>query len=202
MDFGSLDYVSAKERLTKLDSNKQLVFGALCCERLLPNYKAFQLETGWGNYCTIRNALDFVWETLNSDTINPTEVKSVLESCEALTPDSDSFTSIYVTSAQDACFAVCSLLDFISADNVDRIVDVATLAIESVDLFVQETKCMDPYDPDLEQKILCHRLMQRELAQQDRELSAVEQIVSNDIQNLLNLKGLWENDGKSNLDLP
>lgn len=202
MDFGPLNYARVKDRLTKLDSQKQLVFGALCCERLLPNYEAFQLETGWGNYCTIRNALNFVWETLNSDTINPREVKYVLDSCEALVPHSDNFTSIYVTSAQDACFAVCSLLDFITADNVDRIVDVVTLAIESVDLFVQETEGMDPNDSELEQKILCHSLMQRELAQQDRELRAVEHIVSNDMHSFVSLKGLWVNDGKSNLDLP
>jgi uncharacterized protein YjaG (DUF416 family) len=37
-----------KEQLRRLDSKRQLAFGAVCCERLLPNYLAFQHDAGWG----------------------------------------------------------------------------------------------------------------------------------------------------------
>lgn len=36
------------ERLIRLDNKRQLAFGAVCCERLLPNYLAFQKNAGWG----------------------------------------------------------------------------------------------------------------------------------------------------------
>lgn len=36
------------DRLKTLDNKRQLAFGALCCERLLPSYLAFQRDAGCG----------------------------------------------------------------------------------------------------------------------------------------------------------
>jgi len=80
-------------------------------------------------------------------------------------------------------------LDFLIEGDVNSIADIATLATESKDLFVQKIEGMDPIDPDLEQKVLTHNLMQRELFQQERELTTVELISPNDLDLMLNLKG-------------
>ena len=53
-----------RARLVKLDPDQQLVFGTVCCERLLPNYIAFQKDAGWGDITPVRKALDFVWLSL------------------------------------------------------------------------------------------------------------------------------------------
>jgi len=193
---------SLRARLLKLDSAQQLAFGAVCCERLLPNYIAFQSDTGWGDVAPIRKALDFVWSSLESKSLYTQAVKSITESCESVAPDSEDFESLYVSSAQDACFAVCSLLDYLLENDVDKIVQVATYATDSVDLYVQEIENMAPNDPELEQKILNHRLMQRELAQQEKNLADIEQAATLSTDFLDGLKQSWNNEGKSNLDLP
>jgi len=193
---------SLRTRLIKLDSALQLAFGAVCCERLLPNYIAFQSDTGWGNVAPIRKALDFVWSSLESKSLDTQAVKSITESCESVAPDSEDFESLYVSSAQDACFAVCGLLDYLLENDVDKIVQAATYATDSVDLYVQEIENMAPNDPELEQKILNHRLMQRELAQQEKNLADIEQATTLSSDFLDGLKQSWNNEGKSNLDLP
>lgn len=107
-----------------------------------------------------------------------------------------------MTSAQDACFAVCGLLDYLLESDVDKIVQAATYATDSVDLYAQEIESMAPNDPQLEQKILTHRLMQRELAKQEEDLKAIELASSLNQEFLAQRKASWNNNGKSNLDLP
>ena len=193
---------SLRARLVKLDSNQQLLFGALCCERLLPNYMAFQQDTVEGDIMPIREALDFVWASLENESVDTQAVKSITTSCESVAPDSEDFESLYVSSAQDACFAVCGLLDYLIKSDVDKIVQAVTYATDSVDLYVQEIEHMVPGDPELEQKILDHHLMQRELAQQEKNLVDIEQATALGSDFLSYLKQSWNNEGKSNLDLP
>jgi uncharacterized protein YjaG (DUF416 family) len=191
-----------KERLSRLDSGRQLAFGAACCERLLPNYLAFQQDTGWGDVHPVRDALESVWASIRDEVLSHQEIKNITAFCESAVPDSEAFKSLYVTSAQDACFAVCCLLDFLLESDVNKIVQAATYAIDSVDLYVQEIENMPPNDPKLEPKILAHHLMQRELAQQEENLKMIEQTPFLSHEFLARLKKSWDNNGKSNLDIP
>lgn len=202
MIMAAFNRVNLRNRLVKLDSERQIAFGAACCERLLPNYVAFQRDAAWGNFAAVRNALDYVWLFLNGQSFSMQEIKEITHLCESAAPNSDDFASLYVTAAQDACFSVCGLLDYLIQKDVDKIVQVATYATDSVDLYVQEIECMDPNDPKLEQKILTHRLMQRELARQENDLQALEAVASLSQEFLGQLKTSWNNGGKSNLDLP
>ena len=191
-----------RARLVKLSNEQQLAFGAICCERLLPNYQAFQQDVGWGDIHPIRKALDFVWASLKGESVSLEEVKAIMASCESAAPDSEDFDSLYVSLAQDGCFAVCSLLDYLLENDVNRVVQAATYATDSVDLYVQEIENLAPNDPELEQKILNHSFMQSELSQQEENLKTVEQAGVSVLEFLDDFKKSWNNEGKSNLDLP
>lgn len=191
-----------KIRLKELDSERQLTFGALCCERLVPNYLAFQQDAGWGDITSVQKGLDCVWTFLQGQTLSSQDIKNATMYCESATPDSDDFASLYVTSAQDVCFAICALLDYLLENDVDRIVQAATYATDSVDLYVQEIDNIAPTDPQLEQKILTHWLMQRELRQQEEDLRAIECAPSLSQEFFTQRKSSWSDNGKSNLDLP
>lgn len=191
-----------RSRLEKLDRRRQLAFGAACCERLLPNYEAFQMDASWGKFNAIRHALDLVWSHLRGVLVTNRGITQAIASCESVAPVSDVSDSVYVAAAQDACFAVCSLLDYMAEPDVNRIVQAATYATDSVDLYVQEIENMASNDPDREANILAHRLMQRELLQQEHDLEAVERGVAIDEAFLMKLRFSWDNGGKSNLDLP
>lgn len=193
---------SLKTVLASFNRRQQLAFGAMCCERLLPNYQAFQNDTGWGDITPIREALNFVWESVVTEAVNRDQVKTLTLRCEAVAPDSEYFESLFVSCAQDACFAVCNLLDFLLENEVDRVIQAAIYAIDSIDLYVQEIEEMDPGNPSLEADILSHSLMQRELEQQTLNLKAIEKNPEVNSTFVSNLRLSWGNNGKSNLNLP
>jgi len=193
---------SLRARLAKLDSGKQLAFGAVTCERLLPNYASFQKHPGWGDVALLRKALDFVWSSIGSESIDAQVVRSITASIEAATPDSEDYETVYADLARDACLCVLNLLGFLSEKDVDKIIYAVTYATDSVDLYVQEIESLDPNDPELEQKILNHRLMQRELVQQEKNLVDIGRASALSPDFLNALKASWNNEGKSNLDLP
>jgi hypothetical protein len=57
--------------------------------------------------------------------------------------------------------------------SLDKLVIAARYPTESVDLYVQETEHMSPRDPNLEERIVSHLLMQQELARQQRDLAVL-----------------------------
>lgn len=194
--------VVLRNRLDQLLDEQQLAFGASCSERLLPNYLAFLNDTGWGNIEPLRRALDLVWAFLGGQSYSDESVRELTTLCEEVAPDSDDFTSLYVSLAQDACFSICGLLDFLLDSDVNKILQAATYAISSVDLYVQEIESMDSNAPDLEREILMHPLMQRELKKQREDLENITQKQVLDASFLAQLKDSSHNGGKSNLDLP
>lgn len=200
MAMPAFDAQLLKDRLAALSLEKKLAFGVLCCERLLPNYLAFQKDSGWGDDAHVRNALDCATSFVLGKKPNLQEIKTASAACESAAPNSDDFSSIYVTSAQDACFSICSLLDCLIEEDVGKIVRAAIYATESVDLYVQEIEAMDPADPQLEKRILMHHLMQRELQQQEKDLVAIESVDALSLIFLEERKSSWSNEGKGNLD--
>jgi uncharacterized protein YjaG (DUF416 family) len=191
-----------EQKLSSLDRLRQLAFGVSCCERLVPNYLAFQIDAGWGDIKPIREALDLVWSSLEGQLYQTENVRQLINHCESVAPNSGDFTSLYVTAAQDACFSVCGLLDFLLDGDVEKVVLAARYATDSVDLFVQEIENMSPSDRALEQKILSHPLMQRELENQKADLAKVAQAPIIDAKLLVQLRSSSSNNGKSNLNLP
>lgn len=159
--------------LLRLDSDRMLVFGLLCAERMFPNCIAFQNESGWGDMSKVRDALVILFRAVSGQKPSFDDVVMAAEACELQAPSSDDFDSIFVTAAQDVCFSICCLMDFLNSPDVSKIVQVATYSTDSIDLYVQEAEKMRPDDPHLEEKILLHPLMQTELETQDRELSAL-----------------------------
>ena len=83
------------------------------------------------------------------------------ERCESVAPDSEDFDSVYTNLDQDAAFAICCILGYLTDEAIEKIVQAAVYAID--DKF-------DSADPDLESKILNHPLMQRELKRQHDDI--------------------------------
>jgi uncharacterized protein len=175
----------ALDALSQMAAHQSLTFGAACCERMLPNYNVFVREVGWRDAEPLRNALDAAWEACDGKASSNVELREMLSRCEECAPDSEDFTSLYTSSAQDAVFAVCCLLDFLLDGDVARIVSIARFATDSVDLIVQECEGMDPRDPFREHKILEHLLMQQELVRQRRDLRDASHISPGDRGSLL-----------------
>jgi len=200
--FPAFDSLELTTRLLKLNQKQQLAFGASCCERMLPSYLAFQEDSGWGNFETLRRGLDFVWSALENDGFSLKEAEKLLDQCDETYPDSADFESLYVPYAQDAYYVIGFLLDVFLGYEIDAFVEIATYTIQTVEMYVQETEQLEPTDPDIESKILNHRIMQRELAQQESDLKEIERNSEVSLEFIQVFRHSWGNNGKSNIDLP
>ena len=189
-------------RLCRLGPLGQLLFGTICCERLYGNYLAFELDTDTSGSQVLRNSLDLSWDYLETKRINRAEIKYFVAEIDNLTPDSEGFDSEFTSFAQETCFSICYLLESILSVKSDKIAQIASFSIDSVDLYVQEIENMDPGDLELEFKILRHPFMQRELKVQSQ---VYDLIASTDELNqslIRSLKGQWRALKKSNINLP
>ncbi|HBS64365.1 MULTISPECIES: YjaG family protein [unclassified Stenotrophomonas] len=165
---------------------KRVAFMAYCCERMLPNYRSFQVDSGYGDLAPMRKALDAVWEWAASNNL-PLDLAALASACEQQAPDTAEFSSIYTSAALDAATATAATLEALVDAAAKSLIEVATYARDTIDLFVQEVEELDPNAPDLERRIIEHALMQSELRTQRESLAT--------------LKDTHEERGKAGIDL-
>ncbi|MFB4368011.1 MULTISPECIES: DUF416 family protein [unclassified Pseudomonas] len=190
-------YLASK--LNKLNREQQLLFGILCCERMIPNYSRFKAETGWGDTDTLGEGIEYAYRCLDKEA-DITKLDRLNALCEFSAPHADDFDSLYVSLAQDCCFSVCCLLDFIKAPNSQAIAQIGEFSTDSMDLFIQETEGLLEDDPCLEEKINNHELMQQTLAFQEKVLNAVAAEASIGFSSAKKLKGFLLSEGDGRLD--
>lgn len=162
-----------RQSLARLDPWKRVAFMALCCERMVPNYNHFTADSGFGDSLALRRGVDAAWSWLESNRA-PDHLKAVRERVEQQVPDTEGFSSPFTSAALDAANAVASMLDAVSQPEGADAVEVASLARDTVDLYVQEIENLDPNDLGLEEAIRRHPLMQAELLRQREDLAYLE----------------------------
>jgi len=184
-------------QLRKLTAKQRFAFALSCCERLYPNYHIFTKEHNWGNSLFLREALDYCWKYLENDDIKG-ETDALIKKCDSVTPDTEDFCGVYVSPALDAAVCTTNTLKLMTSDSIDKVVEIASLCIDTVDMYVQEIEDLNSGDPELEKKILQHKLMQSELGRQKEDLALVTQY--NSVNYLPILIKKWKGQ-KSNIGL-
>lgn len=187
----AFDKEKLKKQLFFLTREQQLAFAVLCCERLIPNYKRFFEETQYGNLYYLLEGVSIVWHEVKKQSVGVEKISSTNIECENCAPSSSDHASILVTAAQDACFSVCALLDYIVKPDGEKIVLPAMYATDTVDLLVQEFENMKPNDSRLEEKINTHPAMQQELQMQKDSLSSIKKIFNYDESIIESLKKMY-----------
>jgi uncharacterized protein YjaG (DUF416 family) len=156
----------------------QLAFAASCCERALPNYADFSKRQRWGDLATIRSGIDTAWQIVCGAKQKDELIAELEAKCKEVTPNSDDFPGVDVTSAQEAALMVTLLLQFCRDRQPSYSVRIATFARDTIDSYVQTDQELEPSDPNLEEKISRHFLMKKELERQASDLAALKIINS------------------------
>jgi uncharacterized protein len=162
-----------ESELRRLPHSQQLAFAAACCERAYPNYLRFFQLTGWGEPAALRASLDMSWDFIENPTPVLNEIRELEQKCLIITPDLDDFSSpevdVEAAAAQEAAFMVRLLLQFCGDPQVSYALRIATLARDTLDLYIQTIDSIDPADPDLDNKIAHHPLMLQEMCKQESD---------------------------------
>ena len=156
---------SIRRKAAHLSDWQRVAFMAACCERMLPNYETFHLQTGFGNPGVLRRGLDAVWAWIESDA--PLEdATELISQVDLLAPSTEEFKSAYTSAALDAANSIAITLEAVGSASEDGVVEVASLARDTVDLFVQQRDDLDSSGADFENRINQSPLMQSELTAQ------------------------------------
>lgn len=156
--------------LSRLDRLHAVAYAAACCERLLPNYRFFSDKVGWGDFGTLRLALDTIWALVEGHPIPSSHLRELVNLCDTTVPDTEDFGTLWASHALDASSAVCETLELCLDGNLDHVTNVMTSARDTVDMFIQERDDMDYDDPAFEESISNDELMIRELRNQHDDL--------------------------------
>jgi len=159
---------------TQMSPKGRLAFALICAERMLPNYREFARETGRGGEDVIRRALDYGWDCL-LDLAQPniSASEELAKELDFWAPEPGNFSTPLVSAALDAVCSAEYVVEIAYSQDVDAVRSVASLARDTVDMFVQELESMPHRSPSLEEMIRLHPLMQAELVEQQRTLALI-----------------------------
>lgn len=156
----------------------RVAFAASCCERLLPNYRAFTAIEHWGNPQLLRQALDEVWNFLQGEAIPEERIQILTQEIYAVIPDSEDFSSLFADLAIDAGAAIVYTLQMCVDGDIQRVLWVSRASTNTVYQYLGATT--DPKtqvhqeDHKFEAWIWKTPLMVAELEKQWRDLQTLK----------------------------
>lgn len=184
------DEASLARELEQLDFWKQLMFLISVCQRLVPSFSEFAKQTGVKGESILLSGLEKAWDILLSGN-SAADLSFQQKQCEDIAPDTEDFDLILVSSALDAAVAISLLMKAFTTNDTNSIVEAASLARDSIDMYVQELENMNPNAPDLEELILKHDLMQKELKLQREAIEFLQALDDNQNTSMTEAKKKW-----------
>lgn len=153
----------------------RVLFGVAICQRLFPNYVAFQNEQGWGDLRVLQEGIDLIRQYLLKDGLfDDAEIGDLIDQLDVVTPDTEQFSGVLTSFALDAANSVYCTLNFLRDKNINNILDVSSFAIDTVDLFLQEVLRLRSNDPKRQEKIETSEFMQTE---KNKQIILLEKLI-------------------------
>lgn len=168
-----------KNQIERMPTKAALAFGLSCAERMFPNYLGFTKVNEWGNPEAIRSALDLGWSSLmDLGVVDQEAIQAMRGSCEAAAPDTEKFSEL-ASAALDSAGAAVLILDFLLESDRQRIVEVASLSLETIDMHLRQAffeehrsrikspEDMAAYSKEETKAVRAHFLYRREIRHQE-----------------------------------
>lgn len=108
----------------------------------------------------------------NVDAVDTDNIKNIRNAIEAVTPDTEDFSSAYTSAALDAAVGLLESLAYCVDDELSHCVQVACLCRDSIYMFVQQRD--DPDDSNVDElRIYADPLMLSELRAQQSNIKSM-----------------------------
>ncbi|SEJ83629.1 Protein of unknown function [Dyadobacter sp. SG02] len=127
-----------RKRLSVLSDKAKLLFGALTCEHLYPNYVAFQQKADWGDAQVLFRAIQAMHLRISDDiSSSPAQILGLMDCVELAMPGVNQCPDPSSQLAKDACIITLSSLEYMITKDIESIVAVATYARDAVKISEQ-----------------------------------------------------------------
>jgi uncharacterized protein len=130
------DTADVVSSLTAMQVRHRLAFAASCCERMLPNYLAFSMCTGWGEVKRLRHCLDHIWDLVQGREMETAKVSELAATALENAPDTERFNCFLTSQATDAATAIYLALQSCLSRNVNDIAEISRLSLDSIDMYL------------------------------------------------------------------
>jgi uncharacterized protein YjaG (DUF416 family) len=168
------------KHLDALPPRSRTAFAALCCERLLPTYQAFQVVERAGSTSLLIDALDAIWAYIGGATLSSEAIAQLQATCEHVAPDTEEHASLYAELALITVSAICLTLQTILDQQSATAAEVAEHALAAVDAYLN--RVTDPQltvhavDPAFDAWIASAPLLASERQFQQENIAAARMI--------------------------
>jgi uncharacterized protein YjaG (DUF416 family) len=98
-------------QLAALPERRRAAYAVACAERLLPFYRWFREAQSWGDETVLERGIELAWRCVRGEQTQDAEITKAIRDCEAVTPDSEDFSSPGASRALDAASAVAQALE-------------------------------------------------------------------------------------------
>lgn len=134
------ELITLTEKLIQsLDVSQAIMFGCCCCERLIPNFIAYSVDSGENSASEfLSNTTSLLWKSFPECDFTKLYLDSHVKDLLAIQVDETSI-SPYVGLAADSLQSVWHLLNYILDRNKVHILKISTVARESVEEWVRRT---------------------------------------------------------------
>ena len=155
---------------------KQLAFGLLVSERLLPYLYQFSVSHNRDD-TAFKEALNLAWNSLAYEA-KAVSAESARNECASSVPDTEDYDDPLVSHALNAALSICELVDFVTDNDIEHIVKVSNLAFDSIDLHLNNMTHSVITTPDDERRIQTDPLRKRELSAQRHDIEFISTLPS------------------------
>ena len=124
-----------KKRVANLSRKRQLNLALDICKKLFFDYQTFSEKNEWGNPDRLFDGIQLV-ESSKARMSGEELIRATIKSIKEVTPDTEDFGD--ASYALNACFAVCSTLNFHLESKPEHIYYVGISLYATIDAKVQE----------------------------------------------------------------
>ncbi|MBA4849447.1 DUF416 family protein [Emticicia sp. BO119] len=157
---------SIEKKIVKLSFKQQVLFAVLTCEKLLPNYREFSSIVRWGSIEVLEEAIVMIYQYLQDIELDDTELDGIYEKIIEITPNIENFESDLASYALDTCSAISDAIEFLLSEDQSYVLNIASIARDTVDMFIQESIYSEILPDDSEAKIAENEYMKKEYRRQ------------------------------------
>lgn len=178
--------------LRSLPLTHQAVFAALTCEKMLPSIVRFDEAEASPGAPIFRNAITTLCAFGAHEPVTRDQFARLQQQLEAFWPDLDESTNPGASYAFDACVALGEALALVQDAEAEHVVQCATAARDTVDMYVQDVTGIDLPPAELNAFIDATSVMQQEVARQvttAHALAAESHLTASFIDNLRQQSG-------------
>lgn len=154
--------------IASLSPKKQLAFALLAFERMLPSLIEFAKDTHFDASCYME-AEKAAWEALETNTVD----EALNQMCAQRAPDTEEFSHELTSYALNAALAMSDILEFVLDGRADHIMQVLTLARDSIHLYLSDLESSVVSSRERTNRIADHPLMRQERHREEEDLTFV-----------------------------